>query len=210
MPCVISADPNGDPDAYERYLALMSAGVVGAESIGGVNYFQNAIDTETTGFDLVANYAMLWDGERSTDLSLALNYHEQEVVADTLGVLNAEDKFDLENQLPNLRWNAIAFHTAGDFSIMARARYFGESEDSDNTSPLSVQTYDPAIFLDLEGSLQINDMLRASIGGRNIFDEYPDKVDRIASNNDYCCGRVYASTSVVDWQGGYYYLRLRA
>ncbi|WOJ94203.1 TonB-dependent receptor [Congregibacter variabilis] len=206
----VSADPDGDSDAYERYLALVAAGVVGAESIGGVNYFQNAIDTETIGFDLVANYAMQWDGGQSTDFSLALNYNEQEVVADTLGVLNAEDKFDLENQLPNLRWNATAFHTIGDFSVMARARYFGESEDSDNTSPLSVQTYDPTIFFDLEGSWQINQMLRASIGGRNIFDEYPDEVDRVASDNDYCCGRIYASTSVVDWQGGYYYLRLRA
>ena len=206
----VSSDPNGDPDAFARFLALQGAGVAGAESIGGVNYFQNAIDTETVGFDLVASYPFEWSNGQITDLQLALNYNDQEVVSDPLDVLNPETEFDLENQLPNLRWNATAVHTVGDFTIMGRVRYFGESEDSDNTSPLSIQEYDPTVFFDLEGSWQINQNLRASIGGRNIFDEFPDEVDRIASDNDYCCGRIYASTSVVDWQGGYYYLRLRA
>ncbi|MEM6605832.1 MAG: TonB-dependent receptor, partial [Pseudomonadota bacterium] len=206
----VSSDPDGDPDAFARFLALQAAGVAGAESIGGVNYFQNAIDTETMGLDLVAQYPFEWGNGQITNLSLALNYNEQEVVSDPLDVLNPEGEFDLENQIPKLRWNATAFHTVGDFTIMGRLRYFGESEDSDNTSPLSIQEYDPTIFFDLEGSWQINDNLRATIGGRNLFDEFPDEVDRIASDNDYCCGRIYASTSVVDWQGGYYYLRLRA
>ncbi len=204
----VSSDPSAG-SAYDRYLALVGAGVAGAESIGGVNYFQNAIDTETSGFDLVANYLADWGNGHSTDFSLALNYNETDVVSDPLDVLNAEGEFDLENQLPNLRWNATAFHSFGDFSILGRVRYFGESEDSDNTSPLSIQTYDPVVFVDLEGSWQINEALRLSVGARNLFDEYPDPVDRVASDNDYCCGRVYASTSVVDWQGGYYYARLR-
>ena len=92
---------------------------------------------------------------------------------------------------------------------MGRLRYFGEWSDSDNTSPLSIQDYDAVVFFDLEGSWQINSNVRATIGGRNLFDEYPDQVDRIASDNDYCCGRLYPSTSVADWQGGYYYARLR-
>ena len=205
----VSSDPNGDPDAYERYLALVAAGVTGAESIGGVNYFQNAIDTETSGFDLVANYPMDWSNGHTTDFSLALNYNETELLSDNLDVLNPEAEYDLENQLPETRWNATAIHSFGDFSIVGRLRYFGEWSDSDNTSPLSIQDYDAVVFFDLEGSWQINEMLRATIGGRNLFDEYPDQVDRIASDNDYCCGRLYPSTSVVDWQGGYYYARLR-
>jgi iron complex outermembrane receptor protein len=204
----VSADPDAG-DAYDRYLALVAAGVVGAESIGGVNYFQNAIDTETSGFDVVANYPMEWSNGHSTDFSLAFNYNDTELLSDNLDVLNPEDEFDLENQLPNTRWNATAFHRMGDFTIMGRARYFGEWEDSDNTSPLSIQEYDAVVFFDLEGSWQINDNIRATVGGRNLFDEYPDQVDRIASDNDYCCGRLYPSTAVADWQGGYYYARVR-
>ncbi|GAB5412454.1 MAG: TonB-dependent receptor [Congregibacter sp.] len=204
----VSSDPSAGA-AYDRFLALQAAGVAGAESIGGVNYFQNAIDTETRGFDLVANYGVDWNNGQTTDFSLALNYNQTELLSDNLDVLNPEAEYDLENQLPETRWNATAFHRMGDFTIMGRVRYFGEWSDSDNTSPLSIQDYDAVVFFDLEGSWQINDNVRATIGGRNLFDEYPDQVDRIASDNDYCCGRLYPSTSVADWQGGYYYARLR-
>lgn len=204
----VSSDA-GAGDAYQRFLALEAAGVSGAASIGGVNFFQNAIDTETRGFDLVANYPMDWSNGHTTQLSLALNYNQTELLSDSLDVLNPEAEYDLENQLPETRWNATAFHTMGDFSIMGRIRYFGEWSDSDNTSPLSIQNYDAVVFFDLEGSWQINDSVRATIGGRNLFDEFPDQVDRIASDNDYCCGRLYPSTSVADWQGGYLYARLR-
>jgi len=204
----VSSDPDAG-DAYDRFLALEAAGVAGAASIGGVNYFQNAIDTETSGFDIVANYPMEWSNGHSTDFSLAWNYNQTELLSDNLDVLNPEDEYDLENILPETRWNATAFHRFSDFTIMARARYFGEWSDSDNTDPLSIQTYDPVVFFDLEGSWQINDNVRATVGGRNLFDEYPDQVDRIASDNDYCCGRLYPSTSVADWQGGYYYARVR-
>ena len=205
----VSSDPNGDAGAFARFLALRAAGVAGAESIGGVNYFRNAIDTETSGFDLVANYPVQWSNGQSTDFSLALNYNETELLRDDLNVLNPEAEFDLENQLPNLRWNATAFHRIGDFTFMGRLRYFGTWKDSDNTAPLSIQTYEPVVYFDFEASWQINRNLRATLGGRNLFDEYPDRVDRMASDNDYCCGRLYPSSSVADWQGGNYYARLR-
>ena len=44
-----------------------------------------------------------------------------------------------------------------------------------------------------------------AIGARNAFDEYPP-LDMI---REECCGALYRSDSVVDWQGGYYYLRAR-
>jgi iron complex outermembrane receptor protein len=73
-----------------------------------------------------------------------------------------------------------------------------------------VQKFDAITFFDLEGSYRINEYLRVAIGGRNLFDEYPDEIDRAVNGNDYCCGREFASPSVVDWQGGYYYLRVNA
>ncbi|HBH89508.1 MAG TPA: TonB-dependent receptor, partial [Hyphomonadaceae bacterium] len=39
------ADPTDPNDPYDNYLALVNAGVVGAESIGGGFYFPNAFDT---------------------------------------------------------------------------------------------------------------------------------------------------------------------
>jgi len=65
------------------------------------------------------------------------------------------------------------------------------------------------MYIDLEAAWEINDSWRVSVGGRNIFDEYPDMVDRVASDNDMCCGRTYASGSTAPWQGGYYYGRVQ-
>lgn len=190
--------------AYDNYLALVDAGVVGAESIGGVFYFTNALDTRVQGVDVVATYPLEWSNGSYTNITASLNYNEKELRSDASAFLNAEDQFDFENQDPNWRAVLTGVHTIGEFSLTGRLRYFGESEDSQGGTVS--QTFDSTFFVDLEASYQFSESVRAAIGGRNIFDEYPDKVDQ--SIGDYCCGRVYASSSIVPWQGGYYYLRL--
>lgn len=203
----VSTDPTSG-DAYLNFLALQAAGVAGANSIGGVFYFTNAFDSETRGVDVVASYPFEWNNGSETNVSLAFNWNESELASDASAFLNPEEQFDFENADPNTRWNLTANHGIGDFNIMGRLRYYGESENSDNTSPLSIQEYGSTTFFDLEATWQLNDMWRFTVGGRNIFDEYPDEVDRIASDNDFCCGRTYASSSLVPWQGGYYYGRV--
>jgi iron complex outermembrane receptor protein len=190
--------------AYDNYLALVNAGVVGAESIGGVFYFTNAFDSKTQGVDVVATYPLEWSNGSATSLTASLNYNKSELASDASAFLNDEEQFDFENLDPNWRAVVSALHQIGDFSVMGRLSYYGEFEDSQNGT--TSQTFDATYFVDLEASYQFTHSLSATIGGRNIFDEYPDKIDR--SIGDYCCGRDYASSSVVPWQGGYYFLRL--
>jgi iron complex outermembrane receptor protein len=207
----VSTDPTAG-EAYDNYLLLANAGVVGAESIGGVFYFTNAFDSETTGLDIVASYPVEWDNGQTTDLQLAYNWNRSRLASDASDFLNEEEQFDFERTDPNIRWNLTANHSIGDVSIMGRVRYFGASANSDrNTSVLPalfVQYFDPTTYFDLEANWQINDNWRVAVGGRNLFDEYPDKIDRVASDNDNCCGRTYVSGSIVPWQGGYYYGRV--
>ncbi len=207
-----TSTPEEEAERQENFDALIEAGVPEpvVNNIGDAFYFQNAIDTTTQGFDIVASYPLDWSNGQSTNLQLALNWNEQTIDADPLGLLNSEQTFDLENQVPNLRWNLTAVHNIGDFAILGRIRYFGESADSDISPEGSVQEFGATAFFDLEGSWQITENFRATLGGRNLFDTFPDEIDRTVNGNDYCCGRIYQSTSVVDWQGGYYYLRLRA
>jgi len=204
--------PGHDPDAYANFLALEGAGVTGAASIGGVRYFQNAFDTNTSGVDVVASYPLEWDNGQSTDLQFAYNYTLNKFESDPSDFLNEEGVFDFENFDPNTRWNLTGIHNVGEVTILGRLRFFGASDDSDRNGSfapaLFIQNYDATMFFDLEASWQINDNWRVTAGGRNLFDEYPDRVDRVASDNDYCCGRVYQSGSVVPWQGGYYYGRV--
>ena len=202
----VSTDPTAG-DAYDNYLALVAAGVVGAESIGGVFYFTNAFDSKTTGVDVVASYPIEWSGGSETTLQLAFNYNENSLESDASDFLNDEDRFDFENFDPNVRWNLTAFHTMGDWSFMGRVRYFGEAENSNNNgNPLNFQTFDPTMFLDLEANWQLNDNWRFTLGAQNILDEYPDATAR--EIGDYCCGRIYPSGTVVPWQGGYIYGRV--
>ena len=202
----VSTDPTAG-SAYTNYVALRDAGVSGAETIGGVFYFTNAFDSSTQGVDVVASYPIEWSNGQETTLTFAANYTKSKLESDASAFLNAEDRFDFENVDPNIRWNLTATHSIDKLSVMGRARYYGEADNSNNnTTPLSVQTYDAVMFFDLEANYQINDNWRVSVGGRNIFDEFPDEMDKTL--NDFCCGRVYSSSSLVDWQGGYYFGRV--
>ncbi|MBL6817624.1 MAG: TonB-dependent receptor [Pseudomonadales bacterium] len=201
----VSTDPTSG-SAYSNFLALDNAGVAGANTIGGVFYFTNAFDSRTEGFDVVASYPVA----DNTTISAALNYTENSFESDPSTYLNAENRYDFVNFDPQWRGIFTGMHTIGDLQLIARLQWYGESTNSNSggTGPggLRFQTLPDFYQFDLEGQWQINDMFELSAGARNLFDEYPDR-DTIS---DYCCGRVYSSGTVVPWQGGYYYARLRA
>ena len=110
----------------------------GANSIGGVNYFQNAFDSETTGVDLVATYPFEWSNGQTTTLTAAVNYNKSELASNASAFLNGEDQFDFENIDPNYRGVFTVIHEFGKLSLLGRASYYGESEDGDNI-PADVQ-----------------------------------------------------------------------
>lgn len=195
----VSTDP-ASGEAYQNYLALAAANVSGAESIGGVNYYQNAFDSITQGVDFVATYTM-----GNTLFSGSVNFNKTEFDSDPSEYLNDEDQADFENGVPEWRGVFSVRHTFEDLTILTRANVYGPYENADSASP-SPQKFDPIVFIDLELKYQFTDSLSLSVGGRNIFDEYPEK-DEL---NDDCCGAIYWGDSDVDWQGGYYYARLNA
>ncbi|MCK7596550.1 TonB-dependent receptor [Microbulbifer sp. CAU 1566] len=191
--------------AYDNYLALVDAGVVGAESIGGVFYFTNAFDTSTQGVDVVATFPVAWSEDSVTNFTASVNYNKSEFTSSPDEYLNAEDQYDFENFDPKLRGAITATHEVGDLSLMARANWYGSYKNSENGDTLAIQKYDPLVQVDLEGKYQLTEAASVSVGGRNIFDKYPEK-DALG---DYCCGALYASDTVVDWQGAFYYMGVR-
>lgn len=194
----VSTDPTSG-DAYENYLKLDAAGVAGANSIGGVNYFQNAFDTVTQGMDLVATYTF-----DDTVLTTSLNYNKTEIDSDASDYLNAEDQFDIENATPDWRAVISAKHNFDLLSILVRANIYGSYDNAIDSAATTIQEYGSTVFFDVEAKYQLTDDLSIAAGARNIFDEYPDK----DTGGDDCCGNVYWSSNIVDWQGGYYYARL--
>ena len=191
--------------AYQNYLLLDNAGVAGANSIGGVLYFANGFDVSSKGVDIVASYPLDFGSAGNTNLSMALSYNKKAFESDPSAYRNAEAQFDYVNYNPNLRGVFTAAHVVNDLSLIARASYWGESENA-NSGTSRRQVQDATWFVDLEAQYQINDTLRIAAGGRNVFDEYPNK----GNIGDTCCGRIYESGSVLDWNGSYWFARLTA
>ncbi len=186
---------------------LIDAGVSGAESIGGVFYFTNAFDTTTRGMDLVVTYSTDWDSWGSTDFTASVNYNETEFDGNVTDLFNAEDQFDFENGLPNWRGVFTAKHTLNDLSLLARLNYFGSYENSNGGGTVTqIQEFSPEVFVDLEAAYRVNETYQIAAGVRNLFDNYPDE----GEIGETCCGRIYRSDSVVDWQGGFYYVKATA
>ena len=208
-----------DPDAsgyqaYQNFLALSSAGVVGAESIGGVFFFQNAFDTITEGVDVVATYTLKSDYGVTT-FTASGNYNTNEFDSDPSEFFNLEDQFDFENQDPNLRAVLSAKHSAEDFDVLLRLNYFGGYENSNGIERndageaigvSQIQEFDPEVMVDIEGTYHISETYSLTAGVRNLFDNYPDP----GEIGETCCGRIYRSDSIVSWQGGYYYAKFIA
>ena len=203
----MSTDPTAGT-AYDNYLALQGAGVAGAESIGGVFYFQNAFDTTTTGVDVVGTYKTSFYEGSNTSFTASVNYNKTEIDDVKIGGLfNAESTFDFENFDPNWRGVFSVVHDYGPWTFTGRANYYGEYTNSDTGgNPLRYQDYGAELFIDLEAAYQVSEIVKVSVGARNILDEYPDE----KALGDNCCGRVYSSGTIVDWQGGYYYFKLKA
>lgn len=202
----VSSDPTAGA-AYDNFLALESAGVAGAASIGGVFYFTNAFDTKTTGVDLVVTYPFEWDNGSTTKLTGSLNYNKSEFDGNVDALFNTESQFDFENGLPDIRAVLTATHDVGNFSFLGRANYYGSYENSNGGSTITqIQEFDPEVQFDIEGAYTFMENYRLAIGARNVFDGYPAP----GEIGETCCGRIYRSDSIVDWQGGYYYSKFTA
>jgi iron complex outermembrane receptor protein len=200
----VSTDPTSGT-AYQNYLLLDAAGVAGANSIGGVLYFANGYDISSEGVDIVASYPLDFNSAGTTNLSMALNYTKKAFESDPSDYLNEEARFDFVNFNPNWRGVFTAMHDVNDLRLVARASYWGESENA-NSGTSRRQTQDATWFVDLEAQYQINDTFRIAAGGRNLFDEYPVR----GNVGDTCCGRIYESGTVIDWNGSYWFARLTA
>lgn len=192
----VSSTPGAD--GYDNFLALDAAGVAGANTIGGVNWFTNAYDVKVSGVDAVVTTA-IDSSTGTTDITLTYGFNEFEFNSSPAGFLNEEAQYDAVNFDPNTRFIVQANHRMDNIAINARGSYWGESS---NFNGGNVQDFGSLLMVDLSVSY-MGDSYTVTAGGMNIFDEYPDK-DEIG---DYCCGRIYPSASGISWQGGRWYVK---
>lgn len=183
--------------------AMIAAGVVGAESIASINFFQNAFDSTVKGVDVVGSYRFDWDNGTKTDLVGSFNYNHYKI--DEVKIPNLftpQAKYNFEENNPVWRATLTATHEAGPWTAMVRANLYGPYSRQSTTSPFPIQDYDTELQMDVELERKIGESIRLAVGARNVFDNYPDP-NRINASN----GAIYVD-GPVDWQGGFLYARI--
>ena len=195
---VLSSQFNVTPELRQ---ILIDAGVPGANTIAQVRFFQNDVDTETQGIDLVGTYNWDW-ALGNSQVAVSANWNETEIT-DQGRFLDDESVYDEENSLPSSRANVSFRHTwENDVTFALRANYYGSYKHANDADLDPIQSFGALTQFDFDVTWDISDTYRVTLGGNNIFDELPDRGDF-----ESCCGRIFRSDSIQDWQGPQYYIR---
>ena len=142
---------------------------------GTVQYFTNGFDTKTEGVDLVGSY--LFDvGAGRLQTTLAYNQNKSTVPSFDPLVITAARIVDIEHYAPNDRVNLNLDYSVGQIRASLRGNYYGTFR---NEQDYPGQLFSANTTVDAEFSYQFPRNITASIGGRNIFDVFPDVIDGV-------------------------------
>jgi iron complex outermembrane recepter protein len=185
--------------------------------VAQAQFFTNAIDTRTTGIDVVAEYSTEAAGG-TLDLTALLHWNKTEVTdrRSQSAILPPAMLFDdsqvtlIEEGQPGSHHVLQGVYQIGDWDWTLRANYYGSVSGS-GFAPK--QTWDGQTLFDAAVGVDITDKLRFSIGANNLLDTYPDKwkvgADDPNVNPFPSLGFVYGwETLPFGINGGYYYARL--
>lgn len=181
-----------------------------------VQFFTNALDLEVVGLDAVVTTQFAWGHGASTDLSVAFNHNQVEVVSQSrvngLTPVSAADVEDIEESYPNNRFTVTADTVLGPrWDLLLRLNYYGEHYDErgriggvDGGAPTKL--LDPTVFIDGELGYDMSENLRFTFGLVNAFDTYIDLIDEPFANR-LNVGLPYARRTAANFEGGSWYLR---
>ena len=190
---------------------------LGIPGVLGVRFFTNAVDTQTEGFDVVAEYAFEL-GAGSLALAAAYNRSDTDVthvdpnpaVLDSLGVDNVlfgvEERNTLESASPDDKLILTAHWTSERWSVLARVTRWGEATRvfnfGDGFEP--EQTYGAEAGVDFDVEFAVTEKFRVAVGGNNVLDEYPD----LSSSDINFFGNLpYDVLQPITFNGAFFYLR---
>ena len=159
-------------DIDDRIALSQNIPVDGVSGVGGVRFFTNVADTETTGFDVVAAYR-----HEGWNLSVAYNNIDTDIVNNPNRVImGIEEQNTYETAPPEDKLILTGSWSNETISALVRATRFGETERifdfGGGFEPQQVYGAEWSVDADIEYA--INDNWSISAGGNNLLDEYPD------------------------------------
>lgn len=211
----LGAVPITDEDRQE----LIDQGVPGATDFSFISFFGNDITAETWGYEIVASYAVEWQKVGSTEFSLAFNDTQTEV--SFAGITANRQGLIAEEHDVRYRGIFTVSHHWNDFRLQLRASYYDGWAIADlDTGPLypvcsderpapvgADGCYGDTWLFDIEAAYTLVDRVTIVVGADNVFNEFPDTHFLYP---DFSNGRVYPDSSPFGFNGGFWYVRLRA
>jgi len=156
-------------------------------SITSLKFFVNAVNTNTTGVDLVANYRNIELGNGKLGATLAANFNNTDIDGkiDTPALLAANDYviFDRKEQArilssrPKTKVLLGFDYELNKWNFALNNTYFGEVTWQHATDADKDQTFAGKVITDLIVGYAFSDRLSASLAVTNLFDVYPDEIE---------------------------------
>ncbi len=180
-------------------------------NVGAANFFTNAIDTKTTGIDIVAQYASKLDSGADLVWDFAYGYNKTEVEAINSpssllapGVLFDNTQVTLiEQGLPHSRGSVGVSYHLNKWRLSATNSYYG-SVTGNGFGP--VYHSEGKWLTDVSANYAFSENFNVTVGGNNVFDVYPDKWDNGFPFPEL--GFTYGwETLPFGLNGGYYYAK---
>ncbi|MCF6212805.1 MAG: TonB-dependent receptor [Flavobacteriaceae bacterium] len=151
---------------------------------GKAAFFANAIDTKSTGLDIVITHnGNLGEGKLRTDFSATFSKTQQVGPVKASPVLEAagltETYFDqtsriyLEKAVPRAKANLTFNYAKDKFNMMLRNVYFGPVTEATNNIA-NQQEFSSKVVTDLTFGYKLSDTTKFTFGANNILDVYPD------------------------------------
>ncbi len=167
-----------DPDITAVFDALAAQGIV----VGQAQFFTNAIDTETTGADIVAKWAFELTNGALLNLRAIASFNEQEVKTrrSSSPILDPEVLFDdsqvtlVEKGQPRERYLLGATYDRGPWTVELLGNYFG-SVTGEGFTPGCRAKWSGAFLVDTTVAYRFNDNVKLTGGINNVFDQFPDQ-----------------------------------
>jgi len=168
-----------------------------------IQYFSNLVDTETTGFDVVATGAF---DLGSGSLTWSASYSNSETDAKNPGVVGPEDLNTIEGKSPEDKAILSGNWVIDRWSLLLRLSQFGETtrvfDFGGGFEP--TQTYGPVLSVDAEVAVEVTDGWTLAVGADNLTDEYPERSNDLIN---YFGHLPYDVLSPIGMNGAYFYFR---
>jgi iron complex outermembrane receptor protein len=186
---------------------LAAAGVTGVQR---VRFFQNGIETESKGVDIVTKYAFDFGNLGTLDASAAFNYSKTEVthvpdntVIPSLPLFSRDNTLTLEESAPETKFILAGNYTYQQADFVLRATRFGDVIDPSNVAANDF-TLDAKWILDASVNFNVTDKFSVGVGADNLLDEYPTMTPDDQSFNGIF---PYSSRSPFGFSGRFVYAR---